>query len=445
MDLLQNIDIKTSDSRAEKLDMRAGKKPSDSMNLKQNKPFEQQLNEQVDQLRSTSDVGKSNANQADRDSMESSSASEAESIVEADTLTDDSQQTQQIDSVQTDKNLLQDDDTSLPVIGAGLPVTGIELPLLTSLTGKMNAQLASIAGANQVTGTSVNSPAIDSLSSAEADNTLQLSSDILNKVMTQSALIKGENVSTETAVARPSVTPLNTSGNFTEKANFQDVKSAKVVSEMPTTDIISQASKLQQVPMTTAAVLSSSQYSSSLALIQNATSASSETTSIISNPLSANLAPLSQSPIGSAGLSITANVQNPNWSQQMTQQVSYMVSGNIQQAEIKLNPAHLGPMEIKLSMNDDQATVNFVTQHAAVRDALDAALPRLKEMLEQQGLNLAGADVSTQSEQQSSAEAQQGNAQADDINTIENEFGEEATSEKITVNLGTQSGLSIFA
>lgn len=101
-------------------------------------------------------------------------------------------------------------------------------------------------------------------------------------------------------------------------------------------------------------------------------------------------------------------LQNPGWSQQMTDQVNLMLRGGFQQADIKLNPAHLGPMEIKLSMNDDKASIHFVAQHAPVRDAIDSALPRLREMLEQQGVSLADVDVSAQSEQQQSdTEAQQ--------------------------------------
>jgi flagellar hook-length control protein FliK len=101
----------------------------------------------------------------------------------------------------------------------------------------------------------------------------------------------------------------------------------------------------------------------------------------------------------SSGLNgaIATPVSHPNWGQGVGEQLALMVQGNLQTAEIKLNPAHLGPMEIRLSLNHDQASVTFISAHAAVRDALDAAMPRLRDMLEQQGINLANVDVSAQS------------------------------------------------
>ena len=98
---------------------------------------------------------------------------------------------------------------------------------------------------------------------------------------------------------------------------------------------------------------------------------------------------------------ISTPVQSPAWSQSISERISWMINGNFQNAEIKLNPAHLGPLEIKLSVNDDQASVTFISAHAPVRDALDLAMPRLREMLEQQGLNLTDVDVSQYSEAES--------------------------------------------
>lgn len=141
------------------------------------------------------------------------------------------------------------------------------------------------------------------------------------------------------------------------------------------------ASQLQQVPLTTA--------SAHLNLPASAI------------PVDSMLS-LSMNP---AGQGIASPVQSQAWSQGLTEQVSWMVRGNIQSAEIKLNPANLGPLEVKLSIEDDVARLSFVSSHAPVREALDAAMPRLKEMLEQQGISLGDVDVSQYSEQdQQSAE-----------------------------------------
>jgi flagellar hook-length control protein FliK len=58
-----------------------------------------------------------------------------------------------------------------------------------------------------------------------------------------------------------------------------------------------------------------------------------------------------------------------------------------------LNPPNLGPLEVRLTLQQDQASVVFSAQQVAVRDALEAALPRLRELLEQQSLQLVQADV----------------------------------------------------
>ena len=92
-----------------------------------------------------------------------------------------------------------------------------------------------------------------------------------------------------------------------------------------------------------------------------------------------------------------------NWSQGLGKQVMMMVNQNMQTAELKMNPAHLGPIEVRIEMEDDQVNVNFTSRHAVVREAMEQALPRLREMLDEQGLNLGGSDIS----QQSFAEQQQ--------------------------------------
>ncbi|MEE9422537.1 MAG: flagellar hook-length control protein FliK [Gammaproteobacteria bacterium] len=96
-------------------------------------------------------------------------------------------------------------------------------------------------------------------------------------------------------------------------------------------------------------------------------------------------------------LSLNTPFQNAGWNQEVTDKIQWMVNQRIQGAEIKLNPAHLGPMEVKVQMQNDQVTVQFTAAHSIVRDALEAAIPRLKEMFENQGVQLADVDVSEES------------------------------------------------
>ncbi len=98
-----------------------------------------------------------------------------------------------------------------------------------------------------------------------------------------------------------------------------------------------------------------------------------------------------------AQMTLALPVQQAGWDQAMGERVVWMTRSNIQQAQIQLNPRELGPIEIKISMQNDQTHVNFVAHHATTREAIEAALPRLREMLGEQGLNLGQADVSQHS------------------------------------------------
>lgn len=120
--------------------------------------------------------------------------------------------------------------------------------------------------------------------------------------------------------------------------------------------------------------------------------------------------PQQTAPALPAQMSIALPLQQSGWGQAMGERVVWMARSNIQQAQIQLNPRELGPIEIKISMQNDQTHVNFVAHHATTRDAIEAALPRLREMLGEQGLNLGQADVS----QHSFGDSQRQAAVADD-------------------------------
>jgi flagellar hook-length control protein FliK len=73
-----------------------------------------------------------------------------------------------------------------------------------------------------------------------------------------------------------------------------------------------------------------------------------------------------------------------------------VVRGEHQTARMSLNPAHLGPIEIQLRMQDDQAQLWLTAQHPQAREALESAMPRLREMFAQQGIDLSQQGASGQ-------------------------------------------------
>ena len=94
---------------------------------------------------------------------------------------------------------------------------------------------------------------------------------------------------------------------------------------------------------------------------------------------------------------ITESFGRPEWNQGLGRQIMWMVNQNMQSAEIRLNPANLGPIEVRISMDDEKVNVAFSSRHAAVREAVEMALPRLREMFESSGINLADANISQHS------------------------------------------------
>jgi len=85
------------------------------------------------------------------------------------------------------------------------------------------------------------------------------------------------------------------------------------------------------------------------------------------------------------------------WSEEVVNRVMYLSSANLKSAEIQLQPAELGRLDIKVNMSADQPTqISFISAHAGVRDALEGNMPRLRDMLQQQGLGQADVTVSDQ-------------------------------------------------
>jgi len=90
---------------------------------------------------------------------------------------------------------------------------------------------------------------------------------------------------------------------------------------------------------------------------------------------------------------VTVPLNSSRWSDELGQRVRWLVGQNIGSAQIRLNPAELGPIQLRINVSGDQVSVVFNSQFGVVREAIEAALPKLREMLESQGLNLADADI----------------------------------------------------
>ena len=72
----------------------------------------------------------------------------------------------------------------------------------------------------------------------------------------------------------------------------------------------------------------------------------------------------------------------------------FLSNGHQQSAELTLNPKDLGPLQVVLQVTDNHAHALFVSTHAQVRAAVEAALPTLREAMQASGIGLGSASVS---------------------------------------------------
>jgi flagellar hook-length control protein FliK len=117
---------------------------------------------------------------------------------------------------------------------------------------------------------------------------------------------------------------------------------------------------------------------------------------------------------GAQSSKLAPQVGSPDWSQALGQKVVWMVQGAQQTATLILNPPDLGPMQVTLNVSNNQATANFTAHQPEVRHALEAAMPRLREMLNEAGIQLGQSSVSagTSSQQNAFSEQRQNARQA---------------------------------
>ncbi|OTA21081.1 flagellar hook-length control protein FliK [Xenorhabdus beddingii] len=90
---------------------------------------------------------------------------------------------------------------------------------------------------------------------------------------------------------------------------------------------------------------------------------------------------------------LNAHLGSEEWQQQLNQHVLFFNRNGLQQAELRLHPQELGALHIRMSVEDNQAQLHFVSAHQNVRAALEAALPGLRHSLAESGIQLAQSSV----------------------------------------------------
>ncbi len=94
-----------------------------------------------------------------------------------------------------------------------------------------------------------------------------------------------------------------------------------------------------------------------------------------------------------ATLSANLSLQEPSAAIQLKDRVMYQLNQKIQTAEVKITPEDLGTVQIKVNLQQEQLSVQFVVQQANAKELLEQQMPKLKELLQQQGLQLSESQV----------------------------------------------------
>lgn len=107
---------------------------------------------------------------------------------------------------------------------------------------------------------------------------------------------------------------------------------------------------------------------------------------------------MSYAPAAGTGMpqSISSPVGSNRWGDELGQKITWMTTQTDHSAELHLNPPDLGPLKVVLHVSGDQASAFFTSPHAAVREAVSQALPRLRDMLADNGIMLGNTSVSDQ-------------------------------------------------
>jgi flagellar hook-length control protein FliK len=126
-------------------------------------------------------------------------------------------------------------------------------------------------------------------------------------------------------------------------------------------------------------------------------------------------------------MTVNTQVNQDKWADEFSQKITWLASSKQDQtAELHLNPPQLGPLDVVIKVSGDQATALFTSPHAAVREAVEQAMPRLRDMLADNGIMLGNTTVSDQAPRDQGQSGSQrsaapiGNNDIRDTSTISN-------------------------
>jgi flagellar hook-length control protein FliK len=136
---------------------------------------------------------------------------------------------------------------------------------------------------------------------------------------------------------------------------------------------------------------------------------------------------------------VATPVTAPEFAQSLGMQVSVLARDGIQQAELHLNPAEMGPISVQIALDGTQAQVNFGADSAATRAIIEGGLPELAAALRDAGFTLSGGGVHSQARgRDEGAEGQGGDRRGGASSETE------VTPQRITARVSA-GGIDVYA
>lgn len=142
-------------------------------------------------------------------------------------------------------------------------------------------------------------------------------------------------------------------------------------------------------------------------------------------------------------LTVAAPIGRKDWGDDFGQKITWLATNRQQTAELHLNPPQLGPLDVVVSVSGDQATAFFSSPHANVREAVEQAMPKLRELMADSGITLSNTSVSDQAKEnaQDAYQRSQNSADARASGISDNIAPGEQSIPQVTTSVRRHNGL----
>ena len=109
---------------------------------------------------------------------------------------------------------------------------------------------------------------------------------------------------------------------------------------------------------------------------------------------------------------LAANVGTPEFTQEVSHRIAWLARQDGGVARLELSPPELGPINVKVTVQGEQAQIVMNAQHALTRDALEDSAERLKEALAEEGFAQVDVDVGSREHSEEEGQSERGGSSA---------------------------------